>query len=89
MLLFFFFFLIWILNDICNAEDSCLTCNAEDLAYMFVFSDATLMPTVHLYDYIIVGGGTTGCPLATTLSQNFTVLLLERGGLGHTLPITC
>lgn len=33
------------------------------------------------YDYIIVGGGTAGCPLATTLSQNFSVLLLERGGV--------
>lgn len=32
------------------------------------------------YDYIIVGGGTAGCPLAATLSQNATVLLLERGG---------
>ncbi|PIN04366.1 Glucose dehydrogenase/choline dehydrogenase/mandelonitrile lyase (GMC oxidoreductase family) [Handroanthus impetiginosus] len=32
------------------------------------------------YDYIIVGGGTAGCPLAATLSQNYTVLLLERGG---------
>ncbi|RWW73926.1 hypothetical protein BHE74_00018150 [Ensete ventricosum] len=32
------------------------------------------------YDYIIVGGGTAGCPLAATLSQNYSVLLLERGG---------
>ncbi|MQM19125.1 hypothetical protein Taro_052125 [Colocasia esculenta] len=32
------------------------------------------------YDYIIVGGGTAGCPLAATLSRNFTVLVLERGG---------
>ncbi|XP_051135158.1 protein HOTHEAD [Andrographis paniculata] len=32
------------------------------------------------YDYIIVGGGTAGCPLAATLSRNFSVLLLERGG---------
>ncbi|XP_022965666.1 (R)-mandelonitrile lyase 1-like [Cucurbita maxima] len=31
------------------------------------------------YDYIVIGGGTAGCPLATTLSTNFTVLLLERG----------
>ncbi|XP_047331717.1 protein HOTHEAD-like [Impatiens glandulifera] len=31
------------------------------------------------YDYIIVGGGAAGCPLAATLSQNFRVLLLERG----------
>lgn len=45
------------------------------------------MPGLQLYDYIIVGGGTAGCPLAATLSQNFSVLLLERGGLGHTLSI--
>ncbi|CAI9757669.1 unnamed protein product [Fraxinus pennsylvanica] len=32
------------------------------------------------YDYIIIGGGTAGCPLAATISQNFSVLLLERGG---------
>ncbi|KAG0492104.1 hypothetical protein HPP92_005502 [Vanilla planifolia] len=32
------------------------------------------------YDYIILGGGTAGCPLAATLSQNYSVLLLERGG---------
>eukprot|EP01018_Ginkgo_biloba_P033671 Gb_33524 [translate_table: standard] len=32
------------------------------------------------YDYIIVGGGTAGCPLAATLSRNMSVLLLERGG---------
>ncbi|KAK1360274.1 putative glucose-methanol-choline oxidoreductase, FAD/NAD(P)-binding domain-containing protein [Heracleum sosnowskyi] len=35
------------------------------------------------YDYIIVGGGTAGCPLAATLSQNFNVLLLERGGVPY------
>ena len=45
------------------------------------------MPALQLYDYIIVGGGTAGCPLAATLSLNFSVLLLERGGLGHTLSI--
>ncbi|KAL9680229.1 hypothetical protein QQ045_018107 [Rhodiola kirilowii] len=33
------------------------------------------------YDYIIVGGGTAGCPLAATLSKKFSVLLLERGGV--------
>jgi len=32
------------------------------------------------YDYIIVGGGTCGCPLAATLSEKFSVLLVERGG---------
>ena len=29
----------------------------------------------------MVGGGTAGCPLAATLSRNFRVLLLERGGV--------
>ena len=61
--------------------------DAEDPTYKSVCSDATLMPAELLYDYIIVGGGTAGCPLAATLSRKFTVLLLERGGLGHTLEI--
>ncbi|RWR80720.1 protein HOTHEAD-like protein [Cinnamomum micranthum f. kanehirae] len=47
--------------------------------YSFV-QEATKAPPVAYYDYIIVGGGTAGCPLAATLSQNFSVLLLERGG---------
>ncbi|RWV89178.1 hypothetical protein GW17_00048693 [Ensete ventricosum] len=37
-------------------------------------------PTVSYHDYIIVGGGTAGCPLAATLSRSFDVLVLERGG---------
>lgn len=41
---------------------------------------ASLSGSPKTYDYIIVGGGTAGCPLAATLSQNFSVLLLERGG---------
>ncbi|XP_022738006.1 protein HOTHEAD-like [Durio zibethinus] len=43
--------------------------------------EAISAPTVlYSYDYIIIGGGTAGCPLAATLSQNSTVLVLERGG---------
>ncbi|KAK2968211.1 hypothetical protein RJ640_017692 [Escallonia rubra] len=38
------------------------------------------------YDYIVVGGGTAGCPLAATLSSNYSVLLLEWGGLPHDHP---
>ncbi|KAJ9559644.1 hypothetical protein OSB04_004804 [Centaurea solstitialis] len=33
------------------------------------------------YDYIVVGGGTAGCPLAATLSKKYKVLLVERGGV--------
>ncbi|CAN1265046.1 (R)-mandelonitrile lyase-like, partial [Linum perenne] len=47
--------------------------------YTFV-RDATRAPPVTYFDYIIIGGGTAGCPLAATLSQNATVLVLERGG---------
>lgn len=47
--------------------------------YSFVHNATTAPPTSY-YDYIIVGGGTAGCPLAATLSHNATVLLLERGG---------
>lgn len=48
--------------------------------------DATGSPTTSYYDYIIVGGGTAGCPLAATLSQNASVLLLERGGSPYNNP---
>lgn len=47
--------------------------------YSFM-KDGSEAPTESYYDYIIVGGGTTGIPLATTLSNASRVLLLERGG---------
>ncbi|KAG8486749.1 hypothetical protein CXB51_020268 [Gossypium anomalum] len=53
--------------------------------YSFMY-DATSASTLSYYDYIIVGGGTAGCPLAATLSQNATVLLLERGGSPYGIP---
>lgn len=48
--------------------------------------NATSSPTISYYDYIIVGGGTSGCALAATLSQNASVLLLERGGSPYGNP---
>ncbi|OVA10777.1 Glucose-methanol-choline oxidoreductase [Macleaya cordata] len=51
----------------------------------FIFN-ATEFPFEDDYDYIIVGGGTAGCPLAATLSQKYKVLLLERGGHNDEYP---
>ncbi|GJX21867.1 pol polyprotein [Tanacetum coccineum] len=42
-----------------------------------------IAPEVTSYDYIIVGGGTSGCALAATLSQGAKVLVLERGDLPY------
>ncbi|OEL32693.1 Protein HOTHEAD [Dichanthelium oligosanthes] len=57
----------------------CSLPQARGVDYPFM-KDATQAPNVSYYDYIIVGGGTAGCPLAATLSERFRVLLLERGG---------
>ncbi|KAM7486840.1 hypothetical protein LguiA_002849 [Lonicera macranthoides] len=57
-----------------------------DSSYLQFVYDATESPTEEAYDYIIVGGGTAGCPLATTLSANYSVLLLERGGVAFNNP---
>ncbi|KAL6874133.1 hypothetical protein ACP4OV_014215 [Aristida adscensionis] len=50
--------------------------------------DAVAMPPVEQYDYIVVGGGTAGCPLAATLAGpgGGRVLLLERGGAPSEFP---
>lgn len=57
----------------------CFSPQARGVNYTFM-KDAAQAPQVSYYDYIIVGGGTAGCPLAATLSERFRVLLLERGG---------
>eukprot|EP00850_Spirogloea_muscicola_P008223 SM000043S15851 [mRNA] locus=s43:512411:517007:+ [translate_table: standard] len=49
-------------------------------------SDGTSAPKEATYDYIVVGGGAAGCPLAATLSHGFKVLLLERGGVPYDQP---
>ena len=48
--------------------------------------NAADMPLVEEYDYIVVGGGTAGCPLAATLSEKYSVLVLERGNVPKAHP---
>ena len=53
---------------------------------MTAVSNATDLPISAEYDYIVIGGGTAGCPLAATLSQNYSVLVLERGSVPQAYP---
>lgn len=53
--------------------------------YTFIH-EATKAPKISFYDYIVIGGGTAGIPIATTLSENYSVLLLERGGSPYGNP---
>ncbi|PWA61889.1 Glucose-methanol-choline oxidoreductase [Artemisia annua] len=59
---------------------------SEKAPYATFAKDATEAPEVTSYDYIIVGGGTSGCALAATLSQGAKVLVLERGDLPYGIP---
>ncbi|KAK2406375.1 protein HOTHEAD [Trifolium repens] len=81
-------FVLWLWN--CNFLPPC---QGKQQGYPFIkkassFSSPSISTTSlnKAYDYIIIGGGTAGCPLAATLSQNFSVLLLERGGVPFTNP---
>ncbi|XP_051138291.1 protein HOTHEAD-like [Andrographis paniculata] len=59
---------------------------AEKAPYSFV-REGTSAPPVEYSDYIVVGGGTAGTPLAATLSAaTAKVLLLERGGQPYGNP---
>ncbi|KAI9073705.1 hypothetical protein K1719_044329 [Acacia pycnantha] len=54
--------------------------------YLTFIKEAKSAPKVSQYNYIVIGGGTCGCPLAATLSQEASVLVLERGGSPYTQP---
>ncbi|XP_057798511.1 protein HOTHEAD-like [Salvia miltiorrhiza] len=63
-----------------------LSSSAEKAPYESFAKNAMLAPAINYYDYIIIGGGTAGCPLSATLSVAAKVLLLERGGLPYDNP---
>ncbi|KAL5548901.1 hypothetical protein UlMin_004132 [Ulmus minor] len=58
----------------------------QDFSYMKFVHNATNLPQEEEYDYIVIGGGTAGCPLAATLSEKYSVLVLERGGAPNSTP---
>ncbi|XP_059070866.1 protein HOTHEAD-like [Cryptomeria japonica] len=59
--------------------------NRAEYPYPFMTADAQKAAS-RSYDYIVVGGGTAGCPLAATLSQHYSVLVLERGNSTYGIP---
>lgn len=60
--------------------------SAEKAPNFSFLHDASTAPSTSYYDYIVIGGGTAGCPLAATLSQHYKVLVLERGGSPYGNP---
>eukprot|EP01018_Ginkgo_biloba_P033127 Gb_37786 [translate_table: standard] len=56
-----------------------------EFPYPFITVDAEKAAS-KTYDYIIIGGGTAGCPLAATLSAKYSVLVVERGGSPYGIP---
>ncbi|KAI3952330.1 hypothetical protein MKX01_005197 [Papaver californicum] len=85
------FFELWMLiASIVNSGSFCLnrlsyTDDQNGPKYTFVH-EATSAAAISYYHYIIIGGGTAGCPLAATLSSNYSVLLIERGGSPYGNP---
>ncbi|PAN51920.1 hypothetical protein PAHAL_9G629900 [Panicum hallii] len=71
-----------VLGSLCCISATTASQEAQRYNFRFV-RHARDAPLVSYYNYIIVGGGTAGCPLAATLSEHSRVLLLERGGLPY------
>ncbi|KAJ7970033.1 protein HOTHEAD-like [Quillaja saponaria] len=61
-------------------------CDSEKVPHYKFVKEAISAPAISFYDYIVIGGGTSGCSLAATLTQGAKVLVLERGGSPYTRP---
>ncbi|CAK9325775.1 unnamed protein product [Citrullus colocynthis] len=58
----------------------------QDVRYMKFVHNASDITAKEEYEYIIIGGGTAGCPLVATHLSKFSVLLLERGSDPNKYP---
>ncbi|KAH9302573.1 hypothetical protein KI387_014156, partial [Taxus chinensis] len=83
LLLAFIPFLVFFTTSKTSFLDAAAT--VSEFPYPFMTADAE-KAIGRTYDYIIVGGGTAGCPLAATLSHHHSVLVLERGGSPYGNP---
>ncbi|GLJ35746.1 hypothetical protein SUGI_0717930 [Cryptomeria japonica] len=84
------FYLISCLLLFTNHNDlHCSGQTTQKLEYPYPFMTVDVeKAAARTYDYIVVGGGTAGCPLAATLSQHYSVLLVERGDSPYGNPDT-
>ncbi|GLJ35747.1 hypothetical protein SUGI_0717940 [Cryptomeria japonica] len=84
------FYLISCLLLFTNHNDlHCSAVQTQKLEYPYPFMTVDVeKAAARTYDYIVVGGGTAGCPLAATLSQHYSVLLVERGDSPYGNPDT-
>ncbi|KAF2302903.1 hypothetical protein GH714_010886 [Hevea brasiliensis] len=84
--IFFYHQYIAFLVIVCAAVSHGRPYSQPEPSYLKFVLNATEFPSEEYYDYIVVGGGTAGCPLAASLSESYRVLLLERGGVAHGNP---
>ncbi|CAI0437851.1 unnamed protein product [Linum tenue] len=75
-----FYLTLWLLLHLSQSS-----AHIERASQPYMTSDATEIAGKS-YDYIVVGGGTAGCPLAATLSEKYSVLVVERGGSPYGNP---
>ncbi|XP_048337297.2 (R)-mandelonitrile lyase 1 [Ziziphus jujuba] len=62
------------------------TSSDHDFSYMKSVYNATVLPLEDVYDYMIVGERTAGCPSTATLSEKYSVLVLESGSAPVSYP---